>query len=176
MSVFKDLQSRLRPPAASRLRAPGHEDTFQTLARLPRKRVKTGRTEQFNVRVKVGFKTRLEDLAANEDLTLGAFVETMLILYESGAHAAPALIPVGEARAGRTHVLQAFATEEVYHAIGKVAAAHQLSVSGLIEDLLAREIARLDPHGGKFGVDIDRTASTPSPPTQQPRRGSKHGR
>ena len=29
-----------------------------------------------------------------------------------------------------------------------------MSVSALIEDLLAREVERLDPHGGKFGVKV----------------------
>ena len=39
-------------------------------------------------------------------------------------------------------------------AVGKVAAERRMCVSALFEDLLAREVARLDPHGGKFGVDV----------------------
>jgi hypothetical protein len=40
----------------------------------------------------------------------------------------------------------------VFDAVGKVAADRCMSDSALIEDLLAREVARLDPHGGKFRV------------------------
>jgi hypothetical protein len=154
MSAFDTLRNRLRgavPPART--------DTFQTLARPAdgrKKRVKTGRTEQFNVRVKAGFKTRVEDLAASEGDTLGAFVEKMLAIYESGAGAPRQGVPLGEARAGRTRPLHLWASDDVFSAIGKVAAERDLTVSGLVEDMLAREVARLDPHGGKFGVDVKR--------------------
>ena len=40
----------------------------------------------------------------------------------------------------------------MFDAIGKVAADRRMSVSALIEHLLVREVARLDPHGGKFRV------------------------
>jgi hypothetical protein len=40
----------------------------------------------------------------------------------------------------------------VFDAIGKVAADRRTSGSALIEGLLAREVARLDPHGGRFRV------------------------
>jgi hypothetical protein len=150
MSAFDALRNRLRtglPPART--------ETFQTLARpaepQPR-RVKTGRTEQFNVRVKTGFKARVEELAAAEKETLGAFLESLLAAYESGAGMPERAIPMAEARAGRTRPLRLWATDEVFSAIGKVAAERKLTVSGLIEDLLAREVTRLDPHGDKFGV------------------------
>jgi hypothetical protein len=29
-----------------------------------------------------------------------------------------------------------------------------MSISALFEDLLAREVKHLDPHGGKFGVHV----------------------
>ena len=154
MSAFDALRNRLRPALP-----PARADTFQTLARPAeplKKRVKTGRTEQFNVRVKTGFKARVDELAANEGETLGAFVEKLLALYESGAGARAQGVPLGEARAGRIRPIHLWATEDVFNAIGKVAAERKLSVSGLFEDLLAREVARLDPHGGKFGVDVKR--------------------
>ena len=154
MSAFDSLRNRLRsgPP-------PARTDTLQTLARPaepPARRTKTGRTEQFNVRVKAGFKTRIEELAAGEKETIGAFLETLLAAYESGAATPGNGVPLAEARAGRIRPLKLWATDEVFSAIGKVAAERRLSVSGLIEDLLAREVARLDPHGGKFGVDVKR--------------------
>jgi hypothetical protein len=38
----------------------------------------------------------------------------------------------------------------------RVAAARGMLVPELIEDLLAREVERLDPHGGKFGVNVEK--------------------
>jgi len=154
MGAFDQLRGRARlsPP-------PARGETFQTLDRpaAPSRRVRTGRSEQFNVRVKAGFKARIDEIAEREKETMGGVLEAMLAAYEAGA-AAPerGAVPVAEARAGRTRPLRLWATDEVYDAIGKVAAERRLSVSGLVEDLLAREVARLDPHGGKFGVDVKR--------------------
>jgi hypothetical protein len=154
MSAFDKILNRVRgavPPARS--------DTFQTLARPAeplKRRVKSGRTEQFNVRVKAGFKARIEELAGNEGETIGAFMEKLLMLYETGAGFPRQGVPAGEARQGRTRPLHAWTTEDVASTIGKVAAERRLSVSGLIEDLLARHVEQLDPHGGKFGVDVKR--------------------
>jgi hypothetical protein len=138
---------------------PSRNETFRTLDRpaVPHvRRTRTGRTEQFNVRVKAGFKQRVDEIAAQEKETLGGMLEAMLAAYESGATAPERGVPVAEARFGRTKALRLWATDEVFKAIGQVAAQRKLSVSGLIEDLLAREVARLDPHGGKFGVDVKR--------------------
>ena len=155
MGAFDTLRNRTQigtPPARN--------ETFQTLDRpaatAPR-RIKTGRTEQFNVRVKAGFKQRVEELAIREKETLGSMLEAMLAAYEAGGtKLGQGTVPVAEARAARTRAVRLWATDEVFKAIGKVAAERKLSVSGLIEDLLAREVARLDPHGGRFGVDVKR--------------------
>lgn len=155
MGAFDQLRQRARIGAP-----PARNETFETLDRPPAppgRRVKTGRTEQFNVRVKAGFKARVEEISLREKDTMGGVLEAMLAAFEAGA-AAPerGAVPVAEARAGRLRALRVWATDEVFDAIGKVAAERRLSVSGLIEDLLAREVARLDPHGGKFGVDVKR--------------------
>ena len=63
-------------------------------------------------------------------------------------------VPAAEARAGRTRELRVFASDEVFMTVGRVAAELDMPVSALIEHLLAREVGRLDPHGGKFGVKI----------------------
>jgi hypothetical protein len=154
MTAFASLNKRLRVG-----RPPTPQDTFNTLDRPAEpalRRVKTGRTEQFNVRVKAGFKERIEELAARDKETLGGMLELMLAAYEAGAGAPQHGIPIAEARAGRTRTLRLWATDQVFSAIGKVAAERKLTVSGLIEDLLAREVQRLDPHGGRFGVDVRR--------------------
>ena len=143
MKAFDALRSRVRISAP-----PSREETFQTLERPadPRqRRIRTGRTEQFNVRVSVGFKARVEDLAAAEKETLGGMLEEMLAAYESGAAHPERGVPVAEARAGRTKALRIWASDEVFEAMGKVAAERRMSVSALFEDLLAREVARLDP-------------------------------
>jgi len=151
---MKGLHLRSRPSIGA---PPSRDETFETLERpagLAARRVKTGRTEQFNVRVKAGFKQRVEDLATAEKETLGSLLESMLAAYESGAATSERGVPAAEARAGRVRPLRLWATDEVFGAIGKVAAERKLSISGLLEDLLASEIARLDPHGGKFGVEV----------------------
>jgi hypothetical protein len=154
MKAFQALRSRMRigaPPSAAH--------TFQTLQRPtePRaRRVKTGRTEQFNVRVRAGFKQRIEELAAAEKETLGGMLEAMLAAYESGAAEPQRGVPVAEARAGRTRPLRLWATDEVFEAVGKVAAERRLSVSALVEDLLAREVGHLDPGGHRFGLKVGR--------------------
>jgi len=154
IKAFDALRSRIGIGAP-----PSRGETFQTLERPadPRqRRVRTGRTEQFNVRVSAGFKQRVEDLAAAEKETLGGMLEEMLAAYESGAAQPERGVPVAEARAGRTRPLRLWATGEVFDAIGKVAAERKLSVSGLIEDLLAREVGRLDPGGHRFGLKVGR--------------------
>jgi hypothetical protein len=132
------------------------EDTFQTLERsIGERRRKTGRTAQFNVRVRSEFKERVESLASREERTLGSLLEAMLAAYEgSGSGLAPGAVPGIEARAGRTRELRAWASEDVFDTIGRVAAERRMSISGLIEDLLAREVQRIDPGGAKFGVDV----------------------
>ena len=82
---------------------PSRDETFETLERPAgrTRRVKTGRTEQFNVRVKAGFKQRVEDLATAEKETLGSLLESMLAAYESGAATSERGVPAAEARAGR---------------------------------------------------------------------------
>ena len=154
MKAFHALRSRIGIGAP-----PSRGETFQTLERPlePRpRRARTGRTEQFNVRVSAGFKARVEHLAAAEKETLGGMLEAMLAAYESGAGVPERGVPVAEARERRTRPLRLWATDEVFHAIGKVAAERRLSVSGLIEDLLAREVGRVDPGGHRFGLKVGR--------------------
>ena len=150
MKPWDALKSRMRiaPP-------PARDETFQTLERPPEplpRRVKTGRTEQFNVRVKAGFKKRVELLAADNKETLGGMLEEMLKAFESGASKPSRDVPVAEARASRTRQLRLWANDAVFEAVGKVAAERRLSVSALFEDLLAHEVLRLDPQGTRFGV------------------------
>jgi hypothetical protein len=120
-------------------------------------RVKTGRSEQFNTRVALGFGNRVRRLAEGERATLGETLEAMLAAFEAqGASLDPGAVPIAERRAGRTRELRFWASEFVFLAIGKVAAEREMSVSALIEELLAHEVYRLDPHGGKFGVYVKR--------------------
>jgi hypothetical protein len=151
MGPFDSLRKRVQanPPAAT--------DTFQSLDRRPdqpARRVKTGRTEQFNIRVRAGFKKRVTDLAAAEQITTGNLFEKMLADYESGASRPEHGVPLAEAQAGRVRALRLWATDPVFDAIALVAAERRMTLSALIEDLLAREVARLNPHGGKFGVNV----------------------
>jgi hypothetical protein len=44
----------------------------------------------------------------------------------------------------------------VKEAVPKLAAARGVLVAELIEDLVAREVHRLNPHGGKLGVGVKR--------------------
>jgi len=137
---------------------PSPKDTFDTLERpIGERRRKTGRTAQFNVRVTTEFKERAEAVAVREERTLGSLLERALGAYEaSGGGLAPGAVPSVEARAGRTRELRAWASEDVIDTIGKVATQRQMSISGLIEDLLAREVQRIDPGGEKFGVYVKR--------------------
>lgn len=155
MGAFDQLRRRIQPIAP-----PTPADTFQGLDRAAvpvRRRVKSGRTEQFNARVTAEYLQRVRLLAeANKD-TIGGLLEAMLILYESGARAPQQTgIPVAEARAGRTRQLRVYATDQVLEVVGKVAAERRLTVSGLIEDLLAREVEKLDPRGDRLGVVLKR--------------------
>jgi hypothetical protein len=152
MKPFDSLRRRIQagaPPAAA--------DTFQSLDRQPARparRVKTGRNDQLNVRVRAGFRQRLIDLAAAEHETLGALLEKMLADFESGASRPEHGVPLAEARAGRVRAMRLWATDAVFEAVALVAAEQRMTVSALFEHLLAREVARLDPHGGRFGVDV----------------------
>jgi hypothetical protein len=153
MKGFSSLRTRTqvgKPPAP--------DDTFQTLERpIGERRRKTGRTAQFNVRVKSEFKQRVEGHAAREERTLGGLLEAMLATYEtSGAGLAAGAVPTIEAKAGRTRELRAWASQDVFDTIGRVATERRMSISALIEDLLAREVQRLDPGGAKFGVKVKR--------------------
>ena len=79
----------------------------------------------------------------------------MLADYEArGGTLVAGAVPAAEARAGRTRELRVWCTTSVFQAVAALAAERGMSVSALIEDLLAREVERLDPHGGKFGVKI----------------------
>jgi len=135
---------------------PGREDTFDTLERpAGDRRRKTGRTEQFNVRVRKEFKERIEDLALREDRTLGSLFEAMLAAYEaSGGGMVEGAVPASEARARRTRELRVWASDEVFDMVGHMAGERKLSISGLIEDVLAREVKRLDPDGSRFGMKV----------------------
>jgi predicted transcriptional regulator len=149
----------LRPPGRQVGLPPSREETHGTLDRPPAngRRKKSGRTAQFNIRVRPGFKARVEDLAESENRTIGAVLEDMLAVYEArGRSLVEGAVPVAEARAGRTRELRILASDEVFSTVGRVAAERGMSVSALIEHLLALEVARLDPHGGKFGVHVSR--------------------
>ncbi len=139
---------------------PDREDTYGTTNRQAngkQRAPKTGRTEQFNTRGAVGFGDRVRELAKRERATLGEILESMLVSFEAaGAGLESAVPPVAEVRAGRKREVMFWATEYVYQAIGKVAAAREMSVSELLEELLAHEVHRLDPHGGRFGVYVKR--------------------
>jgi hypothetical protein len=96
-------------------------------------------------------------LAEREKETVGAFVERVVAAYEvRGATLDPGTIPAAEARAGRTAELRVWCTPFVFVTVPKLAAARGMPVPALIEDLLAREVERLDPHGGKFGVNVEK--------------------
>jgi hypothetical protein len=157
MSSFKALRFRTRPVVL----APGPQDTFDTLDRKApdkgKRRAKSGRTEQFNTRVAAGFGNRIRLLAERERAKLGEILEAMLTAFEAGGAALEGgVAPVAERRAGRGHELKIWASDFVYRAAPKVAAERQLSLSELFEELLAHEVHKLDPHGGKFGVYVKR--------------------
>jgi hypothetical protein len=121
------------------------------------RRKKSGRTKQANFRVRPGFKEQVEDVAQSEGRTMGALLEDMLAVYKAkGGSLPPGAVPAAEARAGRTRELRLFASDGVMKTVGRVATERGMSVSALFEDVLAREVERLDPHGGKFGVDVER--------------------
>jgi len=136
---------------------PARDETNQTLERPPpgNRRKKTGRTEQLNIRVQPGMEARFSAAAERAKETNGAFLEKLLAEHETrGASLDPGVIPAAEARAGRTEELHVWCTPWVFQTVPKLAAARGMLVPQLIEDLLAREVERLDPHGGKFGVKI----------------------
>jgi len=149
---MKPFDSLRRGPRIGKPPAP--QETFQTLERPPefQRRVKTGRTEQLNVRVTGAFKKRIEQLAADNRYTIGGLLEEMLKVFESGASQPERGVPLADARAGRARQLRLWATDAVFDKIGKIAAERGMSVSALIEDLLAHEAARLDPQGTRLGI------------------------
>jgi hypothetical protein len=150
MKPFEPFR-RIGPP-------PPRADTQGTLDKPPAtqgRRKRSGRTEQFNSRVRPGFKARVEGIAEREERTIGAVLEDMLAAYEAaGGTLAAGAVPAAEARAGRTREVRVWCTPSVFQAVPKLAAERGVVVPELIEDLVAREVERLDPHGGKFGVKI----------------------
>ena len=156
MNSFKALKER----TLGLVLPPGPDETFDTLDRKARDRKrqpKSGRTEQFNTRVREGFGDRIRQLKERERAKLGEILEAMLTAFEAaGAALESNVAPVAERRAGRNREMKIWASEMVYQAAPKVAAARQLSLSELFEELLALEVDRLDPHGGKFGVFVKR--------------------
>jgi predicted DNA-binding ribbon-helix-helix protein len=153
MKAFESMRSRLRAG-----RPPARSQTLNTLDRPatpPARRVKTGRTEQLNFRVTAAFKRRIDQLAEAEQQTLGALLEKMTDAFQAGASRPDHDVPPADAQAGRTHFLRLWVTLPVYKAIGRVANERELTIAELIEDMLAREVARLDPHGGKFDVHVN---------------------
>jgi hypothetical protein len=138
---------------------PARDETHRNLERpaAGNRRKKSGRTAEFNIRALPGFKERVKELAQREKETVGAFVEKLLAAYEArGAALDAGVIPAAEARAGRTAELRVWCTPSVFQAVPKLATARGMLVPELIEDLLAREVERLDPHGGKFGVSVEK--------------------
>jgi hypothetical protein len=139
---------------------PSREDTLGTLDRPPAKkgrRKRSGRTEQLNIRVQPGMEERFNLLAERNGLTNGGYLEKLLADDElRGASLDRGVIPAAEARAGRTEELRVWCTASVKEAVPKLAAGRGVLVPELIEDLVAREVERLDPHGGIFGVKIEK--------------------
>ncbi|MBX9590635.1 MAG: hypothetical protein K2X43_15110 [Hyphomonadaceae bacterium] len=138
---------------------PARDETHQTLERSPpgNRRKKTGRTEQLNIRVQPGMEERFSAAAERAKETNGAFLEKLLAEHEArGASLDKGVIPTAEARVGRTEELRVWCTPWVFQTVPKLAAERGMLVPQLIEDLLAREVERLDPHGGKFGVKVEK--------------------
>lgn len=139
---------------------PTAEENFDTLGSSMEERLRAAKSlhgKQFNIRVSYGFDDRVRRLAKAERLKLGEMLESMLEAWEArGGGKEQGVVPIEDLRAGRKNQMQFWASQFVRMAIGKVAAERELSVSALIEDLLAHEIRRLDPHGGKFGVYVKR--------------------
>lgn len=149
----------LRAPGRQVGLPPSREETHAPLERPSNggRRKKSGRTEEFNFRVQPGFKERFKQLADREKDTYGAFLERLLAEYEArGGTFEAGLIPAPEARAGRTAELRVWCTPSVFQAVPKLAAARGMLVPEMIEDIVAREVHRLDPHGGKFGVNVEK--------------------
>lgn len=139
---------------------PPREDTLGTLDRPPAKKgrkKKSGRTEQLNIRVLPGTEARFDMLAERDGLTNGAFLEKLLVDHEArGGVIDATVVPAGEARSGRTEQLRVWCTPSVFLAVPRLAKERGVPVPVLLEDLVAREVERLDPHGGKFGVKIEK--------------------
>jgi hypothetical protein len=104
---------------------PAREETDGLLERPPARkgrRKKSGRTEQFNSRVRAGFRERVKTLADREKETLGAFLENLVAEYEAhGASLDGNVIPAAEARAGRTDELRVWCAPSVFQAVPKLA-------------------------------------------------------
>ena len=79
-----------------------------------RRAVKSGRTEQFNLRVAEGFGERVRRLAKGERATLGEILEAMLAAFEAeGASLDRGQVPIAERRAGRSYEMRFWASEFV---------------------------------------------------------------
>ena len=139
---------------------PSREDTHGTLDRPPAekgRRKKSGRTEQFNSRVQAGFKERVEDAGGargGDDRRVPGEAARA-----TTRRAAATLERRRDARRRRRapaarRSCASGARLSVFQAVPKLAAERGVLVPELIEDLVAREVERLDPHGGKFGVKI----------------------
>lgn len=158
MKPFKELRDRTRPVVLP----PGPQDTFETLDRGEAERArqaKAERGEQFNVRTSAEFIKRMELLKERMRARNWAEVlDAMLTAFEAAGAALDAdEAPAAERKAGRKHELKIWASEFVYKASPKVAAARELSLSELYEELLAHEVHKLDPHGsGRFGAYVKR--------------------
>ena len=144
LKKMRALRQRTLQPG----RAPQPEETYDTLNGGPRgddrDRV-AGRDKQFNVRVADWFQKRVRLLKKRERATLGEILEATLAAYEAnGGGLRPGQVPVEDARAKRTNEVRFYATAWVQGSIGRIAAERGLSVSELMEDLLARDLSASD--------------------------------
>ncbi len=99
-------------------------------------------------------------VAEREGRTIGAVLEDMLAVYEAAGGTSrrarcrrPRRAPGGRASCASG------ARHRCSRRCRRLAAERGVLVPELIEDLLAREVERLDPHGGKFGVKIAKAAA-----------------
>jgi hypothetical protein len=150
----------LRMRTQSGVTAPQRGETFGTLDRPvgeAERDAAAGRVHQFNMRVADWVRKKVRRLAKAERATLGEVMEAMIEAYEArGGNLEVGAVSVEDQRAGRRHEIRFYATEAVYRALPKVSAERGMTVSALLDELLALEVHRLDPHGGKFGVRVER--------------------
>jgi hypothetical protein len=158
MAADRELKSFAALRARAGLRPPPEQETFETLAKPGRDAGGKGsRNEQFNTRVCVWFKGQMEVLKEKERVTVGVLLEAMLQAYQTqGSGIEPGVPPVADVRAGRTKPITFWGSEVMHQAISRIAAEREMTVSELIEEWAAREVQRLDPSGGRFGVYVKR--------------------